>query len=115
MEKKNSRDLKTEKTNYFSKRSQLEEFFLACIEEVRKDIQRRKAVALARESNLNSSLHTKKDSKLQDTLDNAIKNESFTPTDKRRVVDLLLSNENVLLFLYEKLFPRQLSSQNLVN
>ena len=39
------------------KSNELEELFLKCVDQVRKDIQRRKAVTLARNSNLNSSLH----------------------------------------------------------
>ena len=30
----------------------------------------------------------------------------FTPADKRQVIDLLVSNENVILILYDKLFPK---------
>ena len=35
-----------------------------------------------------------------------VKTQHFTGTDKKNVIDLLLSNENVLLFIYDKLFPR---------
>ena len=105
-ERKTSRDLKNEKTNYYSRRNQLEELFLNCVEETRRDIERRKSVTLARTNNLNSHLHKGPSKKHDDSLESAIKNEHFTSTDKRKVLELLLSNENVLLFLYEKLFPR---------
>ena len=55
-ERKLSRELKTEKTNFYSRRNQLEELFLKCVEETRKDIERRRAVTFARNSNLNSYL-----------------------------------------------------------
>jgi len=113
-EKLESRDLKTEKTNFYSRRNQLEELFLNCVEETRKDIERRKAVTLARNNNFNSHLH-KGSKKHDDSLETAIKNENFTATDKRKVLELLLSNENVLLFLYEKLFPRPITTATLLN
>ena len=114
LERKASRELKTEKTNFYSRRNQLEELFLNCVDETRKDIERRKGVTLARNSNLNSNLH-KGAKKNDDSLESAIKNEHFTATDKRKVLELLLSNENVLLFLYEKLFPRPITTSTLLN
>lgn len=90
----------TEQANYYSKRNQLEELFLECVEEVRKDIHRRKATSIGLHGNLHGNRKKANEEEM------VIKKEHFTATDKRKVLDLLLSNENVLLFLYEKLFPR---------
>ena len=118
-ERKLSRELKTEKTNFYSRRNQLEELFLRCVEETRKDIERRRAVTLARNNNLSNNLKSNslksRGSMLDDSLENAIKNEQFTASDRRKVLELLLTNENVLLFLYEKLFPRAVTQTNLVD
>ena len=114
-ERKQNKDLKTEKANFYSRRNQLEELFLSCVDETRKDIERRRAVTFAKSKNLNSSLHKQHQSKFDDSLETAMKNEQFTASDKRKVLELLLSNENVLLFLYEKLFPRAMTTTTLVN
>ena len=113
-ERKSHRVLKHEKSIFYAKRNELEEFFLKCIEEVRKDIERRKATTLAKANNLNSSLHKKAGDKIDDSLETAIKSDNFTGSDKRKVIDLLMSNENVLLFLYEKLFPRAMTTESLL-
>ncbi len=93
----------TEQANYFGKRNQLEELFLECVVEVRRDISKRKATSIGLHGNLHGN--SGKRSNIEDT-EQVIKKEHFTATDKRKVLDLLLANENVLLFLYEKLFPR---------
>ena len=85
---------------------------MSCVEETRKDIQRRRSVTLAQNSNLK---HRNTNKGKEDSLEDAIKNEHFTASDKRKVLELLLSNENVLLFLYEKLFPRAISQGTLNN
>ncbi len=92
-----------------TERSELENFFLACIEEVRKDILKRKSTSATYS---NKKPNMKKSNSSRDLEDNSPyasashpKLEDYTATDKRRVIELLMSNENVLLFLYEKLFP----------
>ena len=56
-ERKMNKDLKTEKANFYSRRNQLEELFLKCVEEARKDIERRRAVTFGRKNNLNGTLY----------------------------------------------------------
>ena len=95
-------------------RNELEEFFLQCIEEVRKDIVKRKSLAAAQKKNVlrSASRGSLAKGSVDDDLPSA-KLDQFTATDKRKVIELLMSNENVLLFLYEKLFPAtNLSSQS---
>ena len=50
-------------------------------------------MTMAKDANLNSSLHAKKNRKVDDSLEQAINNEQFTASDKRKVIDLLLSNQ----------------------
>eukprot|EP00347_Sterkiella_histriomuscorum_P002600 403367516 len=122
-EKKNARSLRAEKVNFMMQRNELEEFFLQCIEEVRKDIVKRKSITTAGYSttkkNLKRSTSTASMTKTgtqayqeEQNIQNA-KLDQYTATDKRKVIELLMSNENVLLFLYEKLFPAtNMSSQS---
>lgn len=112
-EKKNARCLRADKVNFMTQRNELEEFFLQCIEEVRKDIVKRKTISssYSTKKNMKRSTSTASmkmmgagGSQQQEEQANA-KLDNFTATDKRKVIELLMSNENVLLFLYEKLFP----------
>ena len=50
----------TEQANYYSKRNQLEELFLECVEQVRRDIHRRKATSIGLHGNINGTLKKKK-------------------------------------------------------
>lgn len=105
--KKSSVKLKRDKVKFSQDKTDLEEFFLQCIEEVKKDILKRRALSRSQSAKKvirnvashsdggSSSRRLKETGKLAD----------FTSTDKRKVIELLLSNESILLFLYEKLFP----------
>ena len=90
-------------------RNELEEFFVECVEEVRKDIVRRRnqSAAYSIKKNVNSKKHTtsKTIENKNDNDDSDTRLDQYTATDKKKVIELLMSNENVLLFLYEKLFP----------
>jgi hypothetical protein len=87
-------------------RNELEDFFLDCVEEVRKDIHRRRTTSATYSIKKNLKKSTSTKALDPDTQDNQQpKLEQYTTTDKKRVIELLMSNENVLLFLYEKLFP----------
>ena len=81
-ERKKAIDMRTEKTNFFQKRNQLEELFLSCVEETRKDIERRKGLTLARSNSTTSTLHNKSgragSALSKDNIAKAVTNEQFT-------------------------------------
>jgi hypothetical protein len=81
-EKKNVRMLRAARANSYNQKSELEEFFLKCIHEARKDVLRRRH---------------------RSSPDQGVAGDQ--PPDRRKVIEMLLSSEDVLVFLYEKLFP----------
>jgi len=112
-EKRNLRQIKSAKTNYLLEKGELEDFFLQCIEEVRKEILTRRmksAQLLSRNASkvmtrASSARHFPK-AAVPESADD-IKLELFTESDKRKVIELLVSNEQVLLFLHQSLFPQK--------
>jgi len=93
VEKKNNRELMTDHANFFTRRNELEDLFRKCVAEVKKEVSKRKRQSSRIE-----------ESEMPHPFE-LINVDQFTATDKRKVIDLLVSNEHVLLFLYEKLFP----------
>jgi hypothetical protein len=77
-ERANVRMLRAARSNSYTKKSLLEEFFLRCIDEARKDVVRRRHLTVDREKSQNE-----------------------------KVLEVLLSSEDVLVFLYEKIFPHR--------
>ncbi|KAF4656390.1 hypothetical protein FOL47_009015 [Perkinsus chesapeaki] len=72
-------------TERYARRSELEDFFLACVDEARKDASRRKY----------SGHGVRK----------------MSPVNARQeAIDALVSSEEVLVFLYEKMFPHRAST-----
>ena len=85
-------------------RSSLEELFLRCVDTIKKDVERRKAnpstgfkpTQLARKDSHGSS---------NGRVSPPIKLNQFTQMDRRRVIEELMSKDEVLAYLYDALFP----------
>lgn len=106
-ERKSSKWAQSDKANKLTKKNELEDLFLDCVEEVRKDIARRRAMSATysnKKLNMRKSMSTRSLAEATSEPE-AARIGQYTATDKRKVIELLMSNENVLLFLYEKLFP----------
>jgi len=95
-EKKKIINLNAQKNNAFVQKSDLEGLFLECVEEVRKEVLRRRAKSLLHQKFPRKSGSAQRERK-----------DLFTPSDKRKILELLISNEQVLVHLYEKLFPHR--------
>jgi len=93
LERRRMKSANALKSSAIMEKSELEGLFLECVDEVRKEVMRRRAKSILRTK---YPLKTAGAQKPQ---------ENFTPNDKRKILELLISNEQVLVFLYEKLFP----------
>lgn len=102
-ERKSAKWTKNDKLNRVIERNELEDFFLECVDEVRKDIVKRKSTSA--QLSVKKNMKKSASSKAIEADDDDAKLDHYTATDKKKVIELLMSNENVLLFLYEKLFP----------
>lgn len=72
------RMLQAGRATSYSKKSELEEFFLKCIDEARKELMRKRHMTMQKDK-----------------------------SERERVLEAMLSNEDVLVCLYEKLFPHR--------
>ena len=101
VEKKKVKQITAQHSSNFFVKSDLENLFLECVEEVRKEISRRKAKSLVDQKYSKRSNTVQPDERMV-----------MTPSDKRKILELLISNEQVLILLYERLFPHRASQYN---
>lgn len=104
-EERNLRDLQRGRVDYNLDKGEIEDLFMQCIEEVKQEILARRAKAL-QFSHRSPVRRAKSDAA-------EVRLEQFTEADKRKVVELLVSKEEVLTFLYSKLFPEKKHSVNI--
>jgi chromosome segregation ATPase len=92
-EKRKIQNFSVERSSLFSKKSELENLFLDCVEEVKKEIGHKRTENFkAHKFPLKSKTSNRP-------------GDLFTAADKKKIMELLISNEQVLIMLYEKLFP----------
>lgn len=115
-ERNKTRKVQSEKVNDNTEKNELEGLFVDCIEEVRKDIMKRR---------LKNEIYNKKKFqqieknseeakefeesllRLAQLAKNRIKLSDFTARDKCNLLDLFVNNEKTLLKIYEALFPHR--------
>jgi len=94
----------------FGEPSELEAFFIRCVDKVKGDILERRRGAKQNALTAPRKQHGKIGYPAQRSGSESIDSlnvDEFTAADRRHVVELLLSSEQVLVFLYDKLFPKQ--------
>ena len=119
-EKGKARKVQSDKVNITTEKNELESLFVDCIEEVRKDIMKRR---------LKNEIYNKKKFqqieknseearefeesllRLAQLAKNRIKMSDFTTKDKCNLLDLFVNNEKTLLKIYEALFPHRAAAQ----
>ncbi len=105
------------KVNQTTEKNDLESLFVECIEDVRKDIMKRrlKNEIVTRKKNTITAPINDSDAKafeeslikLASLAKNKIKMSDFTSKDRFNVLDLFVNNEKTLIKIYEALFPHR--------
>ena len=112
-ERNQQRKTNGEQANAVADRSELEAVFVSCIEEVRKDIMKRrlKTELVNKKSATETSVEAKQFEeslmRLVQLAKNKVKIKDFTQKDKYNLLDLFVNNEKTLLKIYEALFPQK--------
>lgn len=117
-EKSKSKRANFDRVNEVTQKNELENLFVECIEEIRKDIMKRR---------LKNEIFNKKKFqqidknseeakefeqsllKLAQLAKNRVKISEFTSKDRNNLLDLFVNNERTLLKIYEILFPHRAS------
>merc|ERR1719313_162738 len=91
----------------FGEPSELEAFFIRCVDRVKGNILERRVNS--KQNGLTAPKRSQRSIGYpsQSASLDSISVDEFTAADRRHVVELLLSSEQVLVFLYDKLFPKQ--------
>jgi hypothetical protein len=98
-EKKKLQSVSAQQASTFFAKNELEELFHECVEIVRKDVKNRKTKSFLNQKYRKRELPSHKSEK-----------DRMTSSDKKRILELLVTNEPVLVLLYEKLFPHKVSN-----
>lgn len=103
-----------------TERNELEALFIDCIEEVRKEIMKRRLkneiYNRKKFQQLDKSSEEAKEFeesllRLAQLAKNRVKVTDFTNRDKTHILDLFVNNEKTLLKIYEALFPHRAAAQ----
>ena len=115
-EKKAAKKVVADRINMSTERNELESLFIECIEEVRKEIMKRRLkneiYNRKKFQQLDRSSEEAKEFeesllRLAQLAKNRVKVSDFTAKDKSHILDLFVNNERTLLKIYEALFPHR--------
>lgn len=103
IEKRNAAKLRAMADRQFSEPSPLESFFEDCVERVKTDVKERRDKQAKRISKGREGREVVAD----ESFIAPVMLDDFTVSDRKKVIEYLLSSEEVLHFLYGKIFPNK--------
>lgn len=103
-ERRLSAKLRAVADRQFTEPSELESLFLDCVERVKEDVMERRRATAALQAQLKSKGKGYPDVTVGHVPAPSL--DDFTVSDRRKVIDLLLNSEEVVQFLYDRLFPQ---------